>query len=414
MRESEPVTPLLPKETPISPTTSGRIQALDLARGVAVLGILLANIHSFGTPTAHEMMSGSSHPTVGFDRVFEMLSLAFVNGKFRAMLAMLFGAGLFLQYQKRSKIEGNWPGGYLKRSLFLLLIGLIHGFLIWFGDILGLYSMVSFGACLLATATESVRKKVFFGLLGLNLLVAFAFIAVMLAMAAFPNALGSPSGNSLFANETAIFSSGTYIQQLGIRALMYGSGLASGIFLLPLLTCLFMFGSDLARNGVFEAGEEHREAIRKLLVIGLGVGLPASMLVWFGWNAKNVLPLQMIPELLTGPILAAGYLGVVLAWSRSGFLRPIQKLFTNVGRLALTNYLMQSILCTTIFYSWGFGLFGKLDAKGLLMVVGGVWIVCIVFSALYLRKFSIGPVEWLWRRMTEGRPIPIRATESGA
>ncbi|MBX3118768.1 MAG: DUF418 domain-containing protein [Fimbriimonadaceae bacterium] len=406
-----PTEPLLPKDTPIEPAVRERFASLDLARGVAILGILLANIGAFATAAMTEMTASAPEPTVGIDRLFEMLSLAFVNGKFRAMLAILFGAGLYMQYAKRSKIEGNWPGGYLKRTLYLLLIGLVHGYLIWYGDILAAYAGISFGVCLLAAISDRARQIAIWVSAGLSVLAGLFIVA----MTALMNVLMSKESGALFAGDEAkIFTLGSYLDQLEFRGIVYSYSLAQIIILAPVLTLLFLIGFELSKQGLFSEPEQNGATLKKMAGFGLGLGLPLSMLVWIGWNLKDTRTLLMFPEFLTGPLLAVGYLSVVVAWSRTKFLAPIQKLIGNVGRLALTNYLLQSLICTTLFYSWGFGLFGKLDSVGMLSVVLAVWVVNIAFSAIYLRFFRIGPMEWIWRCLTEGRRMPIRKAENPA
>lgn len=394
----------------ITPTIDNRWKSLDLARGIAVLGILLANIHAFATAATQQMFGAAARPTEGIDRIMQMLGFAFVNGKFRSMLAILFGAGLYLQFEKRKKLEGNWPGGYLKRTLFLLLFGLVHGFLLWYGDILSGYAMTAFAVCLFATAQERTRRIAFWISVGLAI-----GAGLLMVFGTLLSQTMHGQQNQLFlniGNEAEIFSHGSYGQQLVYRVIVYGSLLLSYLLLLPEFFALFLIGFGLAQRGFFQSSTSS-EDLGKLLKIGLGIGLPLSMLIWLGWNAKDTTALAIIPEAFTGPLLAMGYLGLVVAWSRTEFLKGVQRACENVGRMALTNYLLQTVICTTIFYSWGFGYFEQLNSVGQLCVVLGVWVVNLIGSAIYLRYYSMGPVEWLWRCLTEGRKFPIRRQRQG-
>ena len=127
----------------ISPTLKNRIESLDVLRGAAILGILLANIFAFAWPQLGEMM-GAGIPIPGMNDWVEGLRVALVTGKFRGLFCLLFGAGMYLQFTKL-EARGGWPGTYIKRNLILMGIGLIHALLIWYGDILFMYSMIAFG-----------------------------------------------------------------------------------------------------------------------------------------------------------------------------------------------------------------------------------------------------------------------------
>jgi uncharacterized protein len=198
----------------VLPTVRDRNHTLDVLRGIAVLGILLANIGSFAAADLGGIGGMSSFQ--GTEKLLDTLMLVFVNGKFRSMLAILFGIGVWMQYQKRSQVEGNWPGGYIKRSIWLGVIGLCHGLFIWFGDILFFYSGMAIVTALLVKVDSRILRAIIWSGVVINLLCSAGLAA---AMAISPAAASESSG--FFWSEQDLrnaFQSGTYLQQFHIRA----------------------------------------------------------------------------------------------------------------------------------------------------------------------------------------------------
>lgn len=394
--------------TTIEPTTSGRIVALDVLRGVAVLGILLANISYFAHPMGEEAFGMRADPLTGADATVAGMTLAFVTAKFRSMLAVLFGVGLYLQFQKRSQVAGNWPGGYLKRMLWLGVFGLFHGFFLWYGDILFLYSLIGFVACFFAAASERVIRWVI-GVLGAG--AVFGGIALMAIFLALGNLPAEDDGLSKFFSaerELQIYAEGSYLDQLGFRSIQFALFSVSQVFWCPAILPLFLIGILLGRSGALARPSSQPKTRVWMLGIGIGLGLPLNLLGLRLGGSENLLAYSMLWELALGPILAIGYLMAIAMWVESGRLAWLQWALAQVGRVALTCYLMQTLLCTFFFYSWGLGFFGRLTTSETLWVVAAVWALNVAFAIGWLRKFSIGPVEWLWRSLTEGRRIAWR------
>src|SRR5262249_2523276 len=173
-----------------------------------------------------------------------------------------------------------------------------------------------------------------------------------------------------------------------------------------LLGC-FLLGITLLRHGLFQAPDQHLPLIRRLIVFGFGVGLPCHVagVIALVWNPGG--PFSWLFNGWGALALALGYLGLLLLWSRSGFAPWLQSRLRAVGRLALTNYLMQSVLCGFIFYGYGLGLIGRVSRVQALGIVLAVWLVQLFLSPLWLRFFRMGPVEWLCRSLAEPRPLPF-------
>jgi uncharacterized protein len=385
----------------VLPTLKGRDQVLDAMRGLAVLGILIANIASFATPDFGGMSPGNVKLT-GLDLRLDALTTVFVTGKMRSMLAILFGIGVWLQYQKRSQIPGNWPGGYLKRSLWLALIGLCHGFFVWFGDILFFYAGMAIVTALFAPVEARVLKGTVTVAAILGFLGGLLLLGLLLSM---PSRTGSHDEWPFTSLDmAAAFRQGTYLDQLKVRALLYLIVLAFytvlGIATLP----LFLLGLLFGRSGVLVHPSRHRRTRNAALGIGFGLGLPLNLLGMMKMNGRN--EIDIFVEFVGGPILAVGYLMLGAVLVERGGARRITGALAKVGRVALTTYLSQSVLASIVFYSWGFGQFGRLSLAGQLGVVAGIWAVNLLFAHLWLRRFAMGPVEWLLRSLTEGKRLP--------
>lgn len=395
-----------PLPTRVEPTIRERVHAYDLIRGVAILGILLANIPYFAGPAFSEMVSMTSSAT-GIDANVSAVTTALVAGKFRSSLATLFGIGMWLQYEKRSQILGNWPLRYLKRMLILAFFGLVHGILIWPGDILFIYAVSATLTCFFVGFSERVHRwiigsaAVFGALVGIGLFVAGLFVQDF--------DLGD--SGKLFGitaeRELAAFAHGSYFDQLAIRATLFFASASSLIVLFPSLAGLFFLGVSLAQHRTLANPSAHPRARKIILLLGFGIALPFSLMIgWLTWNKPAVL-LETSVELFFGPLLAVGLVMLLAIWVESGWLKGIQRAVAKVGRTAFSNYILQSLLCTFIFYSWGLGWFGELDRLEMLAVVPIVWTINLLFAHFWLKKYTMGPLEWLWRSWTEGKRLEM-------
>ncbi|MFQ3668416.1 MAG: DUF418 domain-containing protein, partial [Fimbriimonadaceae bacterium] len=396
----------------VPPTIRERIGTLDVARGAAVLGILLANISWFATPSLGSfLMTETPEPTAGAERWLELAQYAFVTAKFRSMLAILFGVGMYLQFVKRSQVAKAWPAGYFKRTGWLCVFGLVHGLLIWFGDILFLYSIGAFVACALVHLSEKAVRGIVKWVGGSALIVGAVLTLVVAGLTVFSSEwVGESTPTEGFPSadhELWAFSEGGYLDQLRYRSLMFALSSGTGLFFLLWLVPLMLLGWLLAKHDVLRKPGSH-PAWKKMMGWGLGLGIPLNLTAFLWFGASDTTGTYLLAETAFGPILAVGYLAVLVRWAETGFLRPVLNALALVGRMAFSNYILQSLLCTFVFYSWGLGLFGQIELFGLYGIVAGVWAVNIAFSALWLRFFAMGPLEWLWRSLVEGRRLPIR------
>jgi uncharacterized protein len=436
--EQPPLPSTLPDEVSASVPESlvpaeERLSSLDLIRGFAILWILPANLPGFCGP--EDMLFGNSPHQSTADRVTTAAVLLLVSMKFITLLSILFGVGLGLQWARaQARQDDRFPAYYLWRQVLLLVLGITHGLLLWVGDILASYALIGMAALVLVVLGRGwVRGGMIAGLawaylvpLGLILLVSLVGDRFRDETPPLSAAMVSPDGPpvSLLTDGdltlerlTLYFGHDNQIRihrHGGLGALvecrLLGS-LFQMFFLLVyvgwyLLAC-FLLGQRLLEAGLFTDPEVQRRLTRWFIGLGLGIGVPCHILaVGFQWFRSNgVLPFALntfgaLPQALL-------YLALLLAWDRSSWLPDLQRRLRAVGRLALTNYLLQSVLCDLVFDGYGLGLYGQLGLALSLPVVPAIWLLQLLWSPLWLQYFTMGPVEWAWRSLADGRWRPF-------
>ena len=394
-----------------------RIASIDVLRGFAVLGILLINIQTFSmiesayvNPTAYGEFAGVNAVVWGFTRLF-------ADQKFMTLFSMLFGAGIVLM-SERTMADGRSPAAHYRRMFVLLIVGLLHAYLLWYGDVLTAYAIFGMVAYLGRRWRPSVLLP-----LGIVLLFvpALLFGAVQLFMDFYPPETMQEFRDSwqpdeeLVAWELGVYRGG-YWAQMEHRA-----ATAFELHTLVLLmwfawrvTGLMLIGMAVFKWKILGA---HRSAsfYWRMLLVGLGVGLSIEALGMFyqaqrEWDVRVMIP-GLLFNYFASLFTAAGYLGAVMLICQRGLWPRLQRKLSAVGRLAFTNYLTQTIICTTFFYGHGLGLFGYFERWEQLLFVIGIWGLQMVWSDLWLRRFNNGPLEWLWRCVTYMRVMPFRKDE---
>jgi uncharacterized protein len=400
--------------TPVGPIPSAaigpvpgseRITVIDCLRGAALLGILLANMRGFNAPLV-AYFRPSLMWTWPPDRVAQMAVDWLISGKFITIFAALFGVGFAIQMD-RAAARGLSPGFYLRRMTVLLAIGLAHSFLLWWGDILVSYALCGFLLPLFRTRrqrTVLVWAHIMYWFL--CVLFAGVYIATLYG-------LKLPDDSATMADMQKLidaYARGSYRDVFLARAREWLD--ANGfILVLTRVLGIFLFGLYLWRQGYLQRPSEHLGWWRRAQIYGLAIGLAGNLVtVGIDWAFR---PNPMRPTLLAAvlltlqsfvvPALSLGYAAtVVLLWQRVDWQRRLMP-FSYVGRMALTNYLMQSLICTTIFYSYGLGLYGRVGPLvdiPLSLVIYGLQ---VPFSRWWLASHRYGPMEWVWRRLTYGR-----------
>ena len=405
--QAEPMRPVAPSE---------RIVSLDVLRGFAILGILIVNIQSFAMPEAAYLNPTAYGDLIGLNQVAWILSHVFADQKFMTLFAILFGAGIVLMTD-RSEAKGRKTAGlHYRRTFWLLVIGLIHAYLLWYGDILVLYAMCATVAFLFRRLAPG--KLLIIGLLLIAVCPGIYTLAG-LSMPHWPEedyndllSTWKPDAE-LIEEEITTYRSG-WTTQLPRRAatsfffqtfvfLIWGVWRAGGLMLI---------GMALFKWGVLTA-ERSRRFYLILLCIGLGVGLPivgTGVVRNFaaGWSLDYSMFLGVQFNYWGSLFVSLGYISAVMLMYQSFAQNKWTVWLSGIGRTALTNYLFQTVVCITLFYGHGLGWFGHVSRTYQLLIVVGVWALQLALTCLWLRYFRLGPVEWAWRSLTYFRWQPIR------
>jgi uncharacterized protein len=431
----------------IAPVSAAeRFFAVDMLRGFALLGILAMNIVGFGWPfTAYDNpFRGGGFE--GTDRAVWVFNHLVFEGKMMSIFSMLFGAGLVLMDQRAASRGASVRGVYYRRVLWLLVIGLVHAYLIWTGDILVLYAEC--GLFLYLFRNKRPKTLLILGASALLLMVPIVLGLVwgidrMKAAAARVEAqtkAGETPGQwdqrlhgwwtkgvqkyitpnpeqeaKDWGEEMTIYRGGylgivkhraiqlVFVQTLGF---LLGAGLFAGGRML--------LGMGLMKLGVFSAARSRRFYLG-MAGLGYGIGLPlmvfdATQLIAHRFSNDYAMHGGLFYNAFGSLIVALGHVGLLMLIVQSGALSWLTYRLAAVGRMALSNYLTHSIVCTTLFYGYGFGLFGTINRTGLAAIVVTIWIAQLIVSPIWLKHFRFGPAEWLWRSLTYWRLQPMRVT----
>lgn len=402
---------------PIQPTTaSERIDVLDTLRGFALLGILAVNMAIFSFPLISQFI-GTPRGDGALDRVAEFLITWLATSKFYPLFAFLFGLGMTLQME-RIQIAGGRPVRFMARRLLVLMVfGLIHALLIWNGDILFIYAIT--GLVLVLFRNVPPRNLLIWAGVLIAIPVVFNLGSIALGVL---SAGASAEGMRMFddlmqdlerrALET--YARGTWGQIFVWRAIEWVITLVIFLFNSWLqILALFLIGMYFAKRRIFQQLDAHLPLFRRGLRIGLGVGLPANFVVaWIAHIGERDLAsplsgLWAVLLLVFGPVLTFGYISAFVVLARHEAWRARFAPLATAGRMALSNYITQSVICTLIFYSYGLGLFGQVGAFAGLLLSIAIWLIQLPVSVAWLSRFRFGPLEWLWRTLTYGKPQPM-------
>ena len=390
-----------------------RIRNLDMLRGWAVLGILAVNAAAFAWPSLLLMAQDPPPVDAGqADLIGQWVVTTFFADKMRTLFTLLFGVSIFLVGGERSDLD---RGELLRRRLgWLLLIGAIHGAVLWYGDILLLYAVSGF--VFMLVRSWSARRLLWVG----GVVTAFwALIATAgywgmqnippeyasKMMQGMPNA--SPEAVQAAVDAYLAGGMAPFIQN---ATTWVGMAPMFIPFMLPVTVPLMMLGLGLFKSGFF-SGKAPTGVYLAFVMLG---GLNLALLAFWGWQ-KIVVgggedPTGGLADAMRGaaPLITLFYASVLILLAKSA-LKVVTGVFVPVGRMAFTNYLSQTLIMMTLYYApWGPQWFGQHSTSQMWMAVGAIWIAQIVWSPLWLKAFTMGPLEWLWRCLTYGRMLPIR------
>jgi uncharacterized protein len=409
----------------LTATAGERIVTLDVVRGVAVMGILAMNVVAFAMPFQAYMNPAAFGSEGAADYAAWALNFLLIDGKMRGLFSFLFGASMLLVIE-RAAAGGRDPGSvHFRRMAWLLVFGLLHFAFIWFGDILAGYALVGMIAYLFHRLTPRALVAWGVGLLVVQTLVFGAFALAALALqyaAADPGAAselaaswsqmqaqyGVP-GQQALAADLALHHGG-YLPLFLHRIDRLTEPFAGVLFFGWETLAYFLFGMALLKSGFFHGIWSRRQYVRVLLV-GYGVGVPvmATIAYFFyqsGFSVPAMFGLALGATTPVRPlmILATASL-IILLTSRGG--KMVDRIAAT-GRAAFTNYIATSVLMTTFFYGYGFGLYGSLGRAELWVVVIATWALMLLWSKPWLQRYRYGPLEWVWRSLARSRAEPMR------
>ena len=355
-----------------------RLTAIDLVRGVAILCTLGTNIWIFTAPNGPADLLGTANPDTVSGAV-ETALRTLANGKFLALLTLLFGVGLELQYRSALRRGGRWPGWYLWRAALLFTEGLLHYLLIFEFDVLMSYAVTSMlVAYLIGRGERAVSWWI-----GVMTALHLAFIGLVTA--------AMLSGNASMRTEpTGRYAHGSWPQQVAARVQEWSLYRSEAIFIVPMSIALFLLGAKLHRAGVFTAGGQRLR--NRLMLVGFGVGAPLNLLTAFAGPDWFMVDRYALP-----PLVALGLLGLIPTAAHG--TGPLHRGVTSVGRTALSCYVFQNLVAAALCYGWGLGLAVRLDAWRPWWTIAAWALICATFMALstwWLRHHQRGPLEAAW------------------
>ncbi len=384
-------------------------------RGVAVLGILVMNIQSFAMIGAAYMNPTAYGDLEGVNGWVWYLGHLFADMKFMTIFSMLFGAGVIVMTSRREAAGQSSAGVHYRRMAWLLVFGLAHAYLLWYGDILYTYALCGFVLYLFRKAPPWLLVTLGLVVASVSFLFA-AFFGISLAnewmsVEAVADSWTPPA--DMIQAEVDAYR-GNWLDQMSHRV-KTTFFFQTFIFLITLswrAGGMMLIGMALYKFGVFSAARSNRFYLG-LVGVGLFFGIPAVM---YGEHRNELAQWAIEYSFFFGPqfnywgsiLVALGWVGVVMLACKNTTLEPVTRRFAAVGRMALTNYLMQTLLCTFIFYGHGLGRFGMFERWQQLLVVMAVWALQLVVSPIWLQYFRFGPAEWLWRSLTYMKLQPMR------
>ncbi len=404
-----------------SPSPPARIAVLDLLRGLGVLGILAVNAAAFAYPwQAYQNPTNGPFPFQGFEVTSWFVSHVFFEMKFITLFSMLFGISLYLVGGERSDLD---KGKVLRRRLaWLVVFGVIHGALLWFGDILLAYALTGFVVLLCRSwrpRTLMTVGLILLGVSGASLLgvASLEFVALPAErLAAIEQSFWRPPEAALLENTARFRADPGTVQEANAETWFSFATFGFLTFTFWRTAAVMMIGLALFKMGILK-GEGRGSTYWTLIMLGavslVVVGLQAQDHIRSGFAFPGAAGVGALANYYLSPLITLGYVGVItLAW-RANALGLFGTALSAVGRMAFTNYIAQTLIMTILFWGGrGPTLFAEVDRAGQWGLVGAIWLAQLIWSPLWLSRFHYGPLEWVWRKLSYGGhvPLPNRAT----
>lgn len=368
-----------------------RIFSIDALRGFSLLGILLMNILTFAYP--YQIIN----PFEFFqhqDGAWFKISSLFIIASFYPIFAFLFGYGLSIMYQNSLDKGLNYYPMITRRLLFLLLLGIIHGVFIFYGDILSTYALLGLIAIIF------VRLKPQFTLVSLSIGIGIFVLLYLLPMILLKDVTQIESFVGLQELERVnnILSSADYVSIIGFNLKYFSMNIANAILVGPFsILPIMLFGIYAHQINWFNKIKQHKNLYMVIGVVVLILGLAIKMIQIV---LEGSVTSQLMSQMIGGPIVALSYIMFFVILCEDQTARKILTPLQSIGKLSLTTYISQSIICIIIFYGVGLNYYGKLPVLNIYIIGIVIYFVQLIVSYLYLMKFKQGPLEKLWRKVT--------------
>lgn len=376
-----------------------RIFFIDVLRGISIFGIFLVNMLFFHLP--NQYTDPLLNAKTDLDRTIYIFIDIFAQASFYPLFAFLFGYGLMM-IKERVEFRGvSSQHVLLRRLLFLLAIGIIHAFLIWTGDILITYALFGFVLLLfIRFSSKTLIKSAFWLYFIPNFLISLLLYLI-------PQEFLQLDETEKAEKAFHTYQQGNFIEitKFRIQEWFEINNSFTLFMMLFLIYPLIQMGAGFAKEHKLENNKENFQYYKKLLVFTLPIALIIKSLPY--WRASTYAD-QYVQDFIGGPLLATSYLSALFMVVNSGYMQKIARFFAAVGKMSLSNYLFQSLICTTLFYGYGFGLYGKMTYTNSTLLVIVIFVVQVFFSHFWLEKYSYGPMEWVWRKFTYRKIIEVK------
>ncbi|MBN1428689.1 MAG: DUF418 domain-containing protein [Anaerolineae bacterium] len=399
-----------------------RIEVIDILRGFAIFGILLVNMETFGAPIYNFVEPATRWPAL-IDQIATFAVRFFAENKFYSLFSLLFGLGLTLQMTRAEERGTRFVPLYIRRLLVLLVFGLLHAYLFWVGDILAIYGVLGFLLLLFRKAKPktlliwsvivlSIPRVLYIGSTILITLANGAPESAAMVAEQFAQQREFFSASAIQATE--VYARGTFMEQMAQRVQDNLTMYSVMTFFMPGIFAMLLLGVYVGRRGILQDIPGNLKLIRKVMIWGLVLGVIGNLVAVVGGEySSRIEPswIGAISDIGTGigaPALCLFYASAITLLVQNPVWQNRLRPLAAVGRLSLSNYLFQTLVCTTMFYSYGLGLYGQVGpALGVVLAVV-IYLIQIPLSVLWARYFRFGPFEWLWRSLTYGRWQPMR------
>lgn len=398
-----------------------RIRLLDALRGFALLGIFVVNVEWFARPW-QEFGYGMAPDLAGVDHAVAWAVHVLFAGKFWILFSLLFGMG-FAVMMERAAASGRGPQVYLRRLVVLFVIGIAHALLVWVGDILHSYALA--GLLLLALrgvqpgAQLVIGLALYLGLWGLSLLAGVALLAAPTEPVG-PAADVLAEGVRAAEAASAAYAGGGFAEVTAQRLRDFSALAVDQIGVVPIALGVFLIGSWLLGSGRMVDLAANRRFLVGMAALGLPLGLALTLwaaLLATGHPQGLADPRYVVAASLHGlgalPMTLGGVAALALAWQSATGARLLGAL-APAGRMALTNYLTQSLVASLVFYGYGLAMWGRIGYAGMVLLALLVFALQVVASRWWLARYRFGPLEWVWRWLSYGRRPPMRNASPGA